>query len=71
MRYLYKPLNPLLTKEDIDLNFDYSPEPIRESAFSAEEYLYGYYLKEEYIYLQKYISGKIKVWDYIGTEANL
>lgn len=71
LRYLYKPLNPLLTKEDIDLNFDYSPEPIRESAFSAEEYLYGYYLKEEYIYLQKYISGKIKVWDYIGTEVHL
>ncbi len=71
LRYLYKPLNPLLTKEDIDLNFDYSPEPIRESAFSAEKFFYRFYLRSEYIKLQDYLKGKIKVWDYIGTEVHL
>jgi len=71
LRYLYKPLNPLLTKEDIDLNFDYSPEPIRESAFSAEQFFNRFYLRSEYIKLQDYLKGKIRVWDYIGTEVHL
>lgn len=70
LRYLYKPLQPLLSSEDIELDFKFYEEPIRESAFSAESFFRTYSLRSEYIRLQEYLKGKTKVWEYIGTEVN-
>lgn len=71
LRYLYKPFNTLLSSEDVELNFEYSKEPIRESSFSQEAFFYSYELEGEYMRLQDYLKGKTKVWDYIGTEVHL
>ncbi|AEJ19221.1 hypothetical protein [Gracilinema caldarium] len=70
LRYLYKPLQPLLSSEDIELNFKFNDEQIRESAFSAEDFYRRFYLRGEYMRLQDYLKGKTKVWEYIGTEVN-
>jgi hypothetical protein len=67
LRYLYKPMQPILTIEEIKYNNFTNIEPIRESAFSQEYLFQRYYLKNEYIRLLHYLQGKTTVWDYIGS----
>lgn len=67
LRYLYKPLLQLLSTEEIGMDLKFNEEPIRESAFSQEDFFYSYELIWDYFRLQEYLKGKTKVWEYISN----